>query len=62
MIRANLPADARGRILCARLRGGSSDAAIANFLQTVAWEREERHHFGVADFIAHEGSPSCISG
>jgi cyclic pyranopterin phosphate synthase len=48
--------------LRARLRGGDSDAAIADFLQAVAWEKEERHHIGEADFVAPERSMSCIGG
>jgi cyclic pyranopterin phosphate synthase len=48
--------------LRARLRGGDSDAAIAGFLQAVAWEKEERHHIGEADFVAPERSMSCIGG
>jgi cyclic pyranopterin phosphate synthase len=48
--------------LRARLRGGADDAAIAEFLKSVAWEKEERHHIGEADFVAPERSMSCIGG
>ncbi len=62
MIRANLLADARGRILRARLRGGNLDVVTTDFLQAVAREKEERHHIGEADFVAPERSMSCIGG
>jgi GTP 3',8-cyclase len=48
--------------LRARLRDGESDEAIAAFLQGVAWEKEERHHIGEADFVAPERTMSCIGG
>ncbi len=48
--------------LRARLRGGDTDEALAEFLQAVAWEKEERHHIGEADFVAPERSMSCIGG
>ena len=48
--------------LRSRLRGGDTDEAIAGFLKAVAWEKEERHHIGEADFVAPERTMSCIGG
>ncbi len=48
--------------LRSRLRGGASDEDIAEFLQSVVWQKEERHHIGEPDFVAPERSMSCIGG
>lgn len=45
-----------------RLRNGISDEAIAEFLQSVVWQKEERHHIGEPEFVAPERSMSCIGG
>jgi cyclic pyranopterin phosphate synthase len=45
-----------------RLRGGDSDEAIGEYLQSVVWQKEERHHIGEPDFVAPERSMSCIGG
>jgi cyclic pyranopterin phosphate synthase len=44
------------------LRSGSSDEAIANFLQAVAWQKEARHHIGESDFVQPQRTMSCIGG
>lgn len=44
------------------LRGGASDEDIADWLQGVAWEKEERHHIGEPEFVQPERSMSCIGG
>ncbi|HZQ48377.1 MAG TPA: GTP 3',8-cyclase MoaA [Verrucomicrobiae bacterium] len=48
--------------LRSRLREGISDEAIAEFLQSVVWQKEERHHIGEPEFVAPERSMSCIGG
>jgi len=45
-----------------RLRQGDSDEAIAEYLQAVVWQKEERHHIGEPEFVAPERSMSCIGG
>ncbi len=45
-----------------RLRQGDSDEAIAEYLQSVVWQKEERHHIGEPEFVAPERSMSCIGG
>jgi len=45
-----------------RLRDGESDEVIAEYLQTVVWQKEERHHIGEPEFVAPERSMSCIGG
>ena len=48
--------------LRSRLRGGHSDEAIGEYLQSVVWQKEERHHIGEPEFVAPERSMSCIGG
>jgi cyclic pyranopterin phosphate synthase len=48
--------------LRSRLRGGESDEDIAKFLQSVVWQKEDRHHIGEPEFVAPERSMSCIGG
>jgi cyclic pyranopterin phosphate synthase len=48
--------------LRSRLRNGHSDAAIADYLQSVVWQKEERHHIGEPEFVAPERTMSCIGG
>ena len=48
--------------LRSRLRQGDSDEAIATYLQSVVWQKEERHHIGEPEFVAPERSMSCIGG
>ncbi len=44
------------------LRDGADDAALANWLRAVAWQKEERHHIGEPDFEPPARSMSCIGG
>ena len=48
--------------LRARLRGGETDEAIADYLQSVVLQKEERHHIGEPDFVSPGRSMSCIGG
>ena len=48
--------------LRSRLRGGDSDAALGDYLQSVVWQKEERHHIGEPDFVSPQRSMSCIGG
>src|SRR3989442_2815874 len=48
--------------LRSRLRNGHSDADIAEWLKSVVWQKEARHHIGEADFVAPPRSMSCIGG
>jgi GTP 3',8-cyclase len=48
--------------LRSRLRNGHSDEAIADYLQSVVWQKEERHHIGEPEFVAPERTMSCIGG
>jgi cyclic pyranopterin phosphate synthase len=45
-----------------RLRDGSSDDAIAEFLRQVVWQKEDRHHIGEENFKQPERTMSCIGG
>ena len=48
--------------LRSRLRNGDSDESIASYMQSVVWQKEERHHIGEPEFVAPERSMSCIGG
>jgi GTP 3',8-cyclase len=48
--------------LRARLRGGLSDEAIAEWLEEVVLQKEARHHIGEPDFVPASRSMSCIGG
>jgi cyclic pyranopterin phosphate synthase len=48
--------------LRSRLRDGETDEAIADYLDSVVLQKEERHHIGEADFVSPERSMSCIGG
>ena len=48
--------------LRSRLHGGDSDEAIGKYLQSVVWQKEERHHIGEPEFVAPPRSMSCIGG
>jgi GTP 3',8-cyclase len=48
--------------LRSRLRGGASDEEIANWLKSVVWHKEARHHIGEPDFVSPPRSMSCIGG
>ena len=44
------------------LRAGASDAEIAEWLRTVVWQKEARHHIGEPEFVPPPRSMSCIGG
>ncbi|HTL17057.1 MAG TPA: GTP 3',8-cyclase MoaA [Patescibacteria group bacterium] len=44
------------------VRGGASNAQIADWLQRVVLHKEARHHIGEADFVPASRSMSCIGG
>ena len=48
--------------LRSQLRAGASDAAIAEWLKGVVWQKEARHHIGEPDFVPPPRSMSCIGG
>jgi GTP 3',8-cyclase len=48
--------------LRSQMRTGASDAALADWLRGVVWQKEARHHIGEADFVAPSRSMSCIGG
>lgn len=48
--------------LRALLRNGANDAALADWLRGVVWQKEARHHIGESDFVAPSRSMSCIGG
>ncbi len=48
--------------LRSRLRNGETDAEIIQFLRSVVFQKEDRHHIGEKDFVAPERSMSCIGG
>jgi GTP 3',8-cyclase len=48
--------------LRSRLRGGTTDEDLADYLRSVVWQKEERHHIGEPDFVSPERSMSCIGG
>ena len=48
--------------LRSRLRDGTSDEAIAEWLKDVVWHKEARHHIGEPEFVAPPRSMSCIGG
>jgi cyclic pyranopterin phosphate synthase len=49
--------DARGL-----LRGGASDDDLREFMRSVAWQKEDRHHIGEPTFVQPERTMSCIGG
>ena len=48
--------------LRSRLRDGTSDEALGEWLKEVVWQKEARHHIGEPEFIAPPRSMSCIGG
>ncbi len=48
--------------LRSRLRNGSSDEELGEWLKQVVWQKEPRHHIGEPDFVAPPRSMSCIGG
>ncbi len=45
-----------------RLRDGSSDEEVGEWLKGVVWQKEARHHIGEPDFQPASRSMSCIGG
>ena len=45
-----------------RLRDGTEDAELKDWLHDVAWQKEARHHIGEPEFVPPERSMSCIGG
>ena len=48
--------------LRSRLRGGASDEGIAEWLKSVVWQKEARHHIGEPEFVSPPRSMSCSGG
>ena len=48
--------------LRARLRNGSTDAELKEYLREVALQKEARHHIGEPEFVPPARSMSCIGG
>ena len=48
--------------LRSQLRAGASDAEIEDWLGTVVFQKEARHHIGEPDFVPASRSMSCIGG
>ena len=48
--------------LRSRLREGSDDESIAEWLRAVVWQKEARHHIGEPEFVPPPRSMSCIGG
>jgi cyclic pyranopterin phosphate synthase len=44
------------------LRNGAGNDDIADFLRSVAWQKEARHHIGESDFVQPQRTMSCIGG
>jgi len=44
------------------LRGGKTDAELADWWREVVWQKEARHHIGEAEFVPPPRSMSCIGG
>ena len=48
--------------LRAVLRQGASDEQLAQWLRSVVYQKEARHHIGEPDFVPASRSMSCIGG
>jgi len=48
--------------LRAKLRQGSADEELVEWLKGVVWQKEARHHIGEPDFVPPTRSMSCIGG
>ena len=46
----------------ALLRCGASDDDLREYLRSVVWQKEDRHHIGEASFVQPERTMSCIGG
>ena len=45
-----------------RLRSAATDDELSAYLQSVVWQKEDRHHIGEPEFAQPERSMSCIGG
>jgi len=43
-------------------RAGATDDALRDFLHSVVWQKEARHHIGEPEFVQPERTMSCIGG
>ena len=43
-------------------RGGAADDTLRDFLRSVVWQKEARHHIGEPEFVQPERTMSCIGG
>jgi len=43
-------------------RSGAADDTLRDFLRSVVWQKEARHHIGEPDFVQPERTMSCIGG
>ena len=43
-------------------RAGASDDTLRDFLRSVVWQKEARHHIGEPEFVQPERTMSCIGG
>jgi cyclic pyranopterin phosphate synthase len=43
-------------------RSGAGDDALREFLRSVVWQKEARHHIGEPEFVQPERTMSCIGG
>jgi cyclic pyranopterin phosphate synthase len=48
--------------LRSKLRSDTSEEELVAYLQSVVWQKEDRHHIGEPEFVAPERSMSCIGG
>lgn len=48
--------------LKALVRAGAADETVGEFLRSVVWQKEARHHIGEPEFVQPERTMSCIGG
>jgi len=48
--------------LRSRLRQGAGDAELSEWIQSIVWQKEARHHIGEPEFVTPDRSMSCIGG
>ena len=44
------------------VRSDASDEAIQEYLKSVVFQKEDRHHIGEPEFVQPQRSMSCIGG
>ena len=44
------------------VRSDASDEAIQEYLKSVVFQKEDRHHIGEPEFVQPQQSMSCIGG